>query len=255
MYCADGKLHQSTLKEIGKSLSHYAYACANPRQDKPSFLLGRVAHALCLQKIQPTVYSGKERKGNAWEKFQADNSGVDIITSKELQNILGMEKAFWSNYDVCKLMERCSEREVAVEWMRNGHPCAGRVDAMGNGALIELKTTYNAHPSKFLWDAQKMSYHAQLAWYDVACGVVPCGPDTAWSDQYIIAVETKAPYPVVVYALDNLRIDQGNALIEDWLKRLDAGIASGEWGGYTKGIQIWDGQIALPSDEEGSEDD
>lgn len=252
MYCADGKLHQSTLKEIGKSLAHYAYACANPRQDTPAYLLGRVVHALCLQGIEPTVYDG-ERRGNAWKDFWEANPG-DIVTAKELPDIRGMAKAFWANRDVCELMERCSFREVEEDWIRSGHPCRGRIDAFGDGALVELKTTRNAHPSKFLWDAQKMSYHAQMAWYDYALGCRPCGPDTKWMEQYIIAVESKAPYPVVVYKLDPLRIDQGNALIEDWLKRLDAGISSGEWGGYTKGVEIWDGQIIMPDEEEEDDD-
>ena len=100
-----------------------------------------------------------------------------------------------------------------------------------------------------------MHYDAQLPWYDAGGGIKPIGPDTAWSDQYLIAIENVAPYNVMVYKLDPLRIDQGWMKCERWMRTLKNCLESGKWPGYLEGIQTWDGELSFGETDENEESD
>lgn len=248
----DNALHFSELKEIGRSAAHYAHIVQNGREDTPSLLIGRAFHALTLQGIEAATFDF-DRKGARWEEFKAQNAGRTLLKVSEYDAVKRMRDSVFANPAAREILERCPHREVEKKWMRNGFPCSGRIDAFGDRAIAELKSTRDASRRKFLWDAQKMAYHAQLPWYDVALGTVPQEMDTDWRDQYIIATENTAPFVTVVYQLDNLRIDQGNELVEEWLLRFGACMESGEWHGYTQGVHIWDGEIRVGNDEEEEE--
>lgn len=253
MFSSDGCLHFSTLKEIGRSAAHYANAVKNGRPDSPSMLIGRAFHALTLQGIEPLVFDGI-RKGDKWKEFEEANKGADILNIKERDSVLRMRDSVFANPAALDVLGRCPMRETTIRWARHGYPCAGKVDAVGASALAELKSTRDASRRKFLWDAHRMGYHGQLAWYDVGMGTAPMEYDTAWRDQFIIATENAAPFVTVVYQLDNLRIDQGNQLVEDWLTRFGACMESGEWLGYTQGVHIWDAAVEYQGDDEEDEE-
>ena len=243
----DGALHFSQLKEMGRSAAHYANAVKNGREDTEALMIGRAFHALTLQSIEPVSFDF-DRRGKKWEEFQELHAGKILLKVADYDRVKRMRDSVYSNPAACEVLSRCLGREVAKKWTRNGFPCAGRIDAFGPGALAELKSTRDASRRRFLWDAQKMAYHAQLAWYDAGLGTQVRELDTEWRDQYIIATENVAPFVTVVYQLDNLRIDQGNELIEEWLSKFGACMASNEWQGYTQGVHIWDGEIRV-SDE------
>ena len=253
---SDGKIHQSDLKCIAESPAHYQWRINHPQDDTPSKRIGRAIHALYLQGIEPVTFDGK-RSTKAYAEFVAPlgDAAEDVLITSERDTVLRMRDALVSDVYATEILSRCPERETSIEWDLFCLPCAGRLDARGPGVLADLKSCRSAFPRKFLWEAErKFHYDAQLPWYDVGGGIRPIGPDTNWSEQYLIAVENVAPYNVLVYRLDNLRIDQGWSKIVEWMRILKSCIDSGKWPGYLDGIQTWDGSITIGMDDDEEDD-
>lgn len=242
---SDGKVHYSSLKQMEQSPAHYRWATTHERADSTAMRQGRALHALYLQGIEPVMLTSKRKP----------TDHADHLAPAEYDTVRRMFEALQADSHAKEILSRCPEREIAIEWGLMGMRCAGRVDLRGRGILADLKSCRAAHPKKFLWDAERAHYDAQLPWYDVGGGIVPIGPDTEWSEQYNIAVENVEPYNVVVYRFDPLRIDQGWAKCVRWMEQLEHCLKTGVWPGYLEGIQVWDGEILFgeSADEEEEE--
>lgn len=252
----DGKMHFSNLKNFDKSPAHYAVSCESGFKDSREKRIGRAVHAYWLERKNIVSFDGV-RRGKAWDEFCAEtleNHGVkaeDILNQDEYDTASEMIKALNKNKAAFDLISKCHTIEEPLDWVRNGVECSGTPDAYGDDILIELKTCKCAKPRKFLYDAHNFSYHAQMAWYDIALGTQYIPGATKWRVHYIIAVENVAPYSVVVYALDNLRIDQGHTLCEEWLERYKECQSTGFFPSYdVEEPVIWDGEIIVESQEE-----
>lgn len=251
MYSRDGALHFSTLKYIQQSPAHYAHAVSRTDFDSPAMRIGRAVHALVLQDIEAVVFEG-ERRGKAWAEFKEGRDVADVLNSAEWDKVRRMRDAVFSDRDATFLLNLCTEREVELEWMRGAHPCKGRLDARApdRAALLDLKTARTVEPRAFMRDAHRQSYHAQLPWYDYGQGN---GRET-WADQFVIAVESSEPFPVQVFQLSPLLIQQGWDATEEWIAKLDACIASdGFAGGYRPGIVEWDAELVFTQDDDEEE--
>ena len=90
-----------------------------------------------------------------------------------------------------------------------GVPVKVRPDCLGeNGNWIsDIKTCQDNSPRAFRSDVYKWSYHLQAYFYCLVLGVPV-------ENFRFIAVETKAPYTVEVYALNDDQIEQGKAAYE-----------------------------------------
>lgn len=252
---SDNKIHFSNLKHILKSPAHYVNSLTD-RDDTRAFRIGRAVHAYILQGIEPTVYDGT-RRGKEWDAYLylIDKTKIekeDILNAAEYNEVIGMVNAIKSSSIAMSLLDRCTSFEKEIEWTFEGVECAGRVDAFGSDILVELKTCASSHPKKFLSDANKFLYHAQMAWYDTGLGTVYNPDGTKWREHYIIAVETSAPNCVTVFKLDDLRIDQGLTICHDMIEKYKACMTNGD---FTAGYVIdqpviWDADIIIDEGEE-----
>lgn len=243
-------MHFSTLKAMAQSPAHYAAACQREREDSTAFMLGRAIHAMVLQSILPAVFYGV-RRGKEWEAFKAEHQGIEIVNEAEWEICQRTAEAVARNNDATRLLASCDKKEHPIEWDYFGIPCAGRIDACSDTAIVELKSCECAKPRKFLYDAQKYGYDAQLAWYDLGIGGLKTDDyGIQWRDHFIIAVEKGSTNICQVYQLDKLRSDQGFGKIEDWIGKYRKAIESGEWMGYADGIVTWDGEVNF-GDEDG----
>lgn len=245
------RIHFSQLKEARFSAAHLLAALnRTDRKDTPAMLMGRVIHAAWLEGVSPVVYDG-ERRGKAWTEFR-DANPVDIITATENEAVQRILDALSRSKEAQDVLADNEGREVAWECDILGVPAAGKIDLLGKGSVDELKTCACASPRKFLFDADRAWYDAQLAWYQMSQGVEYVGPDTEWMRSRIVAVENKAPFVVQVFDLDPLRLNQGAEKILRALDLLRECQASGIWHGYTNGVHCWDADI-ITHDEEDEE--
>lgn len=269
MYRPDGGVHFSDLKNIDKSVLHYANSVARTDFDSLQMRLGRAHHGIVLQEIEPRVFEG-DRRGKKWDEFKADHALekvaltdpdqinahniADVLTTKEWETAQQMRDSVWGNDEARAILTACTEREVSLSWDREGHPCRGRLDFRNPARTVlgDLKSCKTSEPFFFMRDAHRMHYHAQLPWYDNAYGH---GVGLGWSEQYIIATESAAPFTTQVFRLTPLRIVQGWDKTVEWMMVFDAAFRADNFRtGYKPGIIEWDADLIFTDTDEEDEE-
>ena len=212
----------SNLKRIAESPAHYQHAINSQFVASRSMRLGTIAHALVFG-TDLVVWDG-DRRGKAWDAFKADHAGLEIMTRSEVDEATPIANAVARCTEAAPLLRGITERRI--DWTYCGRAARSTPDVRGTNFVTDLKTTRSAKPGKFAKDAIWRGYHAQLAFYQEACGL----PETA--PCYIVAVENVAPYCVTVFEIEQAAIDAGRMLCRSWFERLTICEDANHWPGY-----------------------
>ena len=219
----------SDLKLMAQSPAHYKYRVDTGWSgDSPAMRLGRIVDHAVLGGPDLVVYDGT-RRGKAWETFQAENAGAEIVTDSEMDAAAPIVRAI-NHHEHAMYLLGSGVVKQRLHWDWLGRKCSGEPDVHGK-YLVDLKTTRCAEPGRFTRDAIWRGYHAQLAWYRQ--GMILSGLEPP-EKLFIVAVETSAPYPVTVLRLTERAIAQGERLYRVWMERLLACEAVNEWPGYVQ---------------------
>lgn len=222
----------SRLRALSRSPLHYLDACQEEREDTLAMRLGRGAHALVLG--TPVVEFDGIRRGKAWDAFQAEHQDVEILNSREFAEASQLARAVTSHELAASILLAPGViREQRLEWTWLDVPCVGTPDARHDGMVADLKTTVCSDPGRFVRDATRAGYHAQLAWY--ALGLEQLGHRRV-DDLYVVAVESKRPYAVTVYRMTDDAREAGERLCRAWMERLKVCFESEHYPGYAEGV-------------------
>lgn len=238
-------VHHSNLKRMGLSPSHYLASLTAPREQTRGMRVGTLVHAIVLGG-KYTRYVGGDRRGKAWDEFAKAHAGEFIVTDSEWADAAPCAEAVLKSRVAAPWLK--GRHEVPLEWTVGGRKCATRgIDILGEAHIGELKTTHVAAPSRFIWEAARMAYHAQLAWYlDGHMADLVSRPEVferrlpSPSQLMIVAVETAPPYPVVVFRLKPSAIEEGAKMNALWMSRLAVCEESNEWPSYAQDVVDWD---------------
>jgi len=226
----DDPVHFTRLKKMSLSPLHYF---ATEEEDNISLRQGRAVHSILLGG-DPVIYYEKRRYGKEWDVFETEHPGHVILSTSEYEHALRMVEAVRSNEHAMALFgDPAAEHEVTIKWDIAGRQCEGRVDTILGRKLVELKSTKLAKPSFFVGEALRRAYHAQLSFY--RNGAHRAGRVLS-TDHYIVAAESKTPYPVVVYKVTDRALEAGEKLWRTWWERLMVCEASDYWPGYAENI-------------------
>ncbi len=225
----------SDLKRIGQSPAHYKAATetAGSHIDR-----GSAVHSVLLGGQHVTYYDrttddGKAapRRGQHWEAFKAAHPDSLILTRAEVEQVDGMVQAVRACPEAMRVLD--GVKEQTMRWDIQGRACRGTPDVRCDQYITELKTTRSSDPRRFMWDALKLGYHAQLAWYlDGALKARVGTPDVA----YVVAVESAAPYVVTVFRATERALEMGRRTYRSWFERLLNCEATDEWPGYVQTV-------------------
>jgi hypothetical protein len=209
--------------------------------------LGRLVHQMVLVPHVPVcVYEGA-RRGKDWELFKSSNSGEETIyTQSERDAAMSIAHAVLSDPVAGPMLKAEGFRERRIEWERAGRKCAGTPDFFSYRALIDLKTCATADPRRWtgrFGEIRKRHYDAQVAWY--ADAIETCGFRRP-SEVYLVAVETRAPYPVVAYRICDSELEHGRRTYTAWLEMLRVCEESNHFPGYSQ-IAV---DVEAPEDDE-----
>lgn len=225
----------SRLKRIQQSPAHYI--CST--EDEPTLArrLGSGTHAVTFG--QPySVFTGKVRRGKAWEAFEEEHADSVIMSAAEYERASRLAEALHNHQDAAQLLfHPRAAVEERIEWNWLGRACAGTPDVRNDSYIVDLKTTRCSEPERFNRDGTHRHYHAQLAWY--LDGVVASLLGKP-SEAYIVAVESNPPFPVTVMRLTDRALDQGRRLTRLWMERLLQCERANYWPGYVEGIVDFD---------------
>lgn len=220
----------SWLRSILRSPAHCRYTLDHGIEETQAMRLGTAVHHILLGGPHEFVtFDGGARRGKHWDAFEAANPGKTILLASETMVAAAMAASVASTPHAMEALEGAQELELT--WKLAGRDCGGRVDVLGTD-LVELKTGWDINPARYYWQALRLGYFAQLGWY--YDGLLAAGrPEPRISR--IVAVESKPPYPVMVYDVGPTALDVGRKQARLAFERLLVCEASNDWPGYAAG--------------------
>jgi hypothetical protein len=233
----------SRLKLFGKSAAHYE---ANVGNDTASLRKGSATHSYLLGDSDSVVVyedGARNPRHKKYQEFLEANEGKLILSPGEFEDVSGMRASIQRNQRAMELLD--GVREQRIEWMLSGRCCAGTPDVVhlrkdGTKVVVELKTSVSAAPDLFRWQAKKMGYHAQLAWYAQGLETTLVYAPGPVVEQYIVVVESSAPYPVTVIRVTDKLREKGLRQCRVWFEQLLVCEQSGHFPGYVEADVDWD---------------
>src|SRR3990167_6214883 len=216
----------SHLRAFGRSPMHGHHA--RTRDTDPTYAMerGTAVDAILFGHKKVIGYPGATRRGKEYDAFCAAHAGYEIVTNAEYNKASRMVEAVRT----CKLAEPLLfgvlQETLLFKW--NGLDCRSTPDVRGVDFLTELKTASTSDPSRFIWHARRMHYHAQLRFQEYACEK----HGHRVRDHWIVCVESEEPHPVTVFHLDPEAREEGEEVLTLWAERLKNCEASGEFPPY-----------------------
>jgi len=242
----------SKAKHIAKSPAHARYAMTEEEEDTDAKLIGRAVHSAVLEpelfRSTYAIWDGDRRAGKAWDAFEAKNSSMEILRSKDAKHVKALQDAVRGSPDASRYLVG-GKREVTVLWTHSQPdvgdvpgfrmPCKARIDFESNaGVLVDLKKTRNASPRGFGAEVWKYRYDAQAAMYQDAFFAA-----TGKRYPYVfVAVEDNAPHVVQVYTVPEHVLEAGREHYRELLQRFFFCLAESRWPGYFDG----ESELELP---------
>lgn len=250
----------SRFKKIATSPAHYRHELTAEQKDTAALKVGRVVHIAAFEpelfRPMVAVWDGGRRAGNAWKAFCVENKGRELLTAKEYETCLAVQRAVQSD-SIAKKYLVGGQAEMTVQWTHRlpavgnipaeDMPCKGRLDFLGRAAIVDLKTTRDASPDAFGRQVANLCYHAQAAFY--VDGVAAA---TGRRLPYVmVAVEMRAPWVVQVYVVPDAILELGRERYRDLLERLAFCRRENHWPAYADAEL----ELALPKWAGPSNDD
>ncbi len=225
-------LRFSSLKRMAQSPAHYRHYLTNPQKQTKPMLLGDALDALVFGHKELAVFDGKSRRGEAWTNFADEHPEAVLLLAPEHEQVKGMAASVQANKQASELLTGTTQE--TIRWNIGQRECRGTPDAFTQDRLVELKTTRNANPYKFMTDGRYMGYHAQLVWY--FDGLRTLGKIGRDGSCLIVAVESSPPFPVTIFQLTQRAIIEGSKLWNLWFNRLMVCEESNLWPAYSDAI-------------------
>lgn len=198
---------------------------------------GKFAHKHILQGVELAVSPcRRDPRMKQYQGFLADagSAGKLIVTKAQERHLRGMKAAVLAHPLAPALLVGDVEKTMLWSWMDRS--CRGTPDVMDSCRITELKTTRCAEPRWFQREADRRSYHTQLAWYEHGAMLTHGG---LFRKLWIVAVESTPPYAVTCHEMDEPRWEDAKKKIRLWFERLLQCEASGIWPAYTDAPCKW----------------
>jgi hypothetical protein len=195
---------------------------------------GTAVHALLFGTKQVVGYQGT-RRGKDYEAFADNHPDHEILTMAEYEKARRMADAVMACKLAEPLLKGTVEQTLLFKWM--GLDCRVTPDVRGADFVTELKSSSSSDPSKFIWHARRMAYHAQLRFQEYGC----VANKHKVRDHFIVCVESDAPHPVTVFHLEPEAREEGEKLLTLWAERLKNSEASNVYPAYVDCVMplVW----------------
>jgi hypothetical protein len=204
------------MKKVLRSPLNYKWSLDHKDDDDStkSKDLGTATHLAILEPHRMAtdiVVWPEARRGNGWKEFEARNSMCQILTTSEMETVVGMRDSVRGYAPAMRYLKH-GYAEVTMRWIdpASGRQMHGRIDWLtfvdGQWTLVDVKTTRDSSQRRFGQDAYKYGYHIQFGLYvDGFFFLIREMPRFV-----VIAVESKPPYEPAVYSVSDEILELGH---------------------------------------------
>ena len=233
-------LSYSSLKEFRRSPEHFIHYCTTKRPPSAAQAFGSLVDKMILTPdqweesfvvvpekpafLKDLVAEHGKEKGRelydegkrSYEEFLAKNAGKTFVTEAEIEEAKMVTTKVWSNPASAAILERVTNTQKELRWTdrKTGLKMVSYLDGIGDGLILELKTTQNADPESFSRDCMNYLYWLQAGIYMEGIKAT----EFLFPDFYYLAVEKTAPYGVCILKADKKYLDYGR---QEFRKLLD----------------------------------
>ena len=251
-YHADPALSSTGARAILRAPAKFAHEREHGRPDSKAFDKGHAAHTLILGPGR-AIYVPVDEACEPYAEWRTKDAKEQVAAARAAQ-LVPLKAA--EAGDVLAMADRVRQHPAAGRLLGNGRPevsafwrdertgveCRARFDWLhwtGTGwVIVDLKTAEDASPEGFARSVARYGYHQQDPWYRdaaAACGLGDCA--------FVFVVqETKPPYLVGVYELDDEALAAGWQRNRRALDLFATCTTTGTWPGYPDSIT----RIGLP---------
>lgn len=233
-YHSRPEISKSKLDLINKSELHYLNPIA---EQKDNLDFGSAVHdAVLLPELFKTKYviipdSIKVRRGKEWDAFCFENQGKIHLYKDTYQDVLTCRDRIMDDPLTGKIFIN-GEPEIAYISELEGMPVRCKPDYFSKSVGIDLKTTVCAEYSAFQRSIFRYRYYVQAAFYlDIVSKVL----GTEIKDFIFVAIESKPPFAIGIYLLDQESIDLGRKHYKADLEKIRNIKKDIKYTGYSQG--------------------
>lgn len=248
-------ISRSGLMDFAKSPYTYWAKHLNPdrpkREPTQQMVLGSAVHTFILEPnlfaeqfaFMPEKVIKKNSGKELYEEYknniaQIERLGKTILSSEEACILKGMGDKFFSNESAIELINNARiENSFFWQDQHSGLLLKARPDILHDNMIVDLKTCSNASPRAFQSSMIEGGYHIQGAMIRDAVEVLE---GRRINHVINICLETKYPYNMAIYLIDEDAINAGQRKYKQLCLDLKEALETNTFPDY--GIQ----QISLP---------
>jgi exodeoxyribonuclease VIII len=253
-YHSHPAVSKSHLDQIAKSPLHYWARYLDPNREVPeptaAMAIGSAVHTHVLELdqwdanyvVMPEGINKLTKAGKAeWEAFKAAANGRTVLSRSDADLVMRIGQAVLTHPAAAFLLSRPGKAETTHMWTdaETGLACKCRPDWITDDGdlVVDLKTTQDASSREFANSCAKFRYHVQAGFY---CDGLAKANAVEPSEFIFIAVETKPPFGVAVYAASPEMKAAGRRRSQQDLAKLAECKAANSWPSYSTDIQPLD---------------
>jgi len=255
-YHADKRfISRSSLMDFDKSPYTYWANHLNPnrpeKEKTPAMQFGSAFHAWMLEPglfkntyaVEPEKVLLKDVGREKYDEYKAQceeliKTNKIILTHEEMQTLMKMRFKFVENEQAMQLI-RDARIENSFFWQdeHSGLFVKARPDILHENMIVDLKTCSDASPRAFQNSMVLGGYHVQGAMIRDAVEIIE---GRRINNVINICIETKYPYNMAIYIIDEFAIDEGQVKYKNILLEMKRALEENNFNDY--GVQ----QIGLP---------
>lgn len=228
-----------------------------PYSESKCLDFGKIFHSWVLEPetamsqfyFRPDVYedekTGEVKPWNSNSKvckqWILEHSDRAIVKREDIEHIKGMSESLQANAVFMEYMQDSKSEQSLFAVNAEGDQLKARLDRLklSGNSLLDLKSAQSSKPEEFEKSVWDNLYFKKAAFYLDICNLLGLKKDVF----IFAAVEKKPPYVCSMLRLSSQVIKAGRALYKHDLAILRDCMKTGNWPGYTKGVQT----IELPS--------
>lgn len=184
---------------------------------------------------KPQSMSFATKEGKAWRDLQTK----EVVPYDDYQMMLDMAASAHAHPAAGPYLREKGRYELSAfaKHERTGVELRCRFDKLtASKVIVDLKSTLSARPFSFLKDAAYRRYHQQSAFYQD----MPERFNDTCEGMIFIAIEKKAPYPVLCFEFNTRSILKGRSEYERLLDVYKKCVEENRWPGYSEETELLD---------------